>query len=162
MVYTVGEMAKKLDVPASTLRYFDKEGLLPFVERSSGGIRMFQESDFEWLQVIGCMKKAGMSIRDIRQYIELALRGDDTIDTRLKMFTHQRDVLLAQMEEMRHTLETVEYKCWYYETAMQDGNEDRIRAMLPDRLPPEIQKLYDFGRGTPPEKKPEEPAGKQA
>ena len=106
MVYTVGEMAKKLDVPASTLRYYDKEGLLPFVERSSGGIRMFQESDFEWLQVIGCMKKAGMSIRDIRQYIELALRGDDTIDTRLKMFTHQRDVLLAQMEEMRHTLET--------------------------------------------------------
>ena len=81
MVYTVGEMAKKLDVPASTLRYYDKEGLLPFVERSSGGIRMFQESDFEWLQVIGCMKKAGMSIRDIRQYIELALRGDDTIDT---------------------------------------------------------------------------------
>ena len=121
MVYTVGEMAKKLDVPASTLRYYDKEGLLPFVERSSGGIRMFQESDFEWLQVIGCMKKAGMSIRDIRQYIELALRGDDTIDTRLKMFTHQRDVLLAQMEEMRHTLETVEYKCWYYETAKAAG-----------------------------------------
>ena len=145
MVYTVGEMAKKLDVPASTLRYYDKEGLLPFVERSSGGIRMFQESDFEWLQVIGCMKKAGMSIRDIRQYIELALRGDDTIGTRLKMFTHQRDVLLAQMEEMRHTLETVEYKCWYYETAMKDGNEDTINAMLPDKLPKNIQKLYDKG-----------------
>ena len=62
MVYTVGEMAKLLDIPASTLRYYDKEGLLPFVERSSGGIRMFRESDFEWLQVIGCMKKAGMSI----------------------------------------------------------------------------------------------------
>ena len=71
----------RLDVPASTLRFYDKEGLLPFVERLPGGIRMFQESDFEWLQVIGCMKKAGMSIRDIRQYIELALRGDDTIDT---------------------------------------------------------------------------------
>ena len=56
MVYTVGEMAKLLGITASTLRYYDKEGLLPFVERSSGGIRMFQESDFEWLQVIGCMK----------------------------------------------------------------------------------------------------------
>ena len=55
MVYTIGEMAKRLGVPASTLRYYDKEGLLPFVERSSGGIRMFQDSDFEWLQVIGCM-----------------------------------------------------------------------------------------------------------
>lgn len=55
MVYTVGEMAKLLDIPASTLRYYDKEGLLPFVERSSGGIRLFRKSDFEWLQVIGCM-----------------------------------------------------------------------------------------------------------
>ena len=132
MVYTVGEMAKLLEVPASTLRYYDKEGLLPFVERSSGGIRMFQESDFEWLQVIGCMKKAGMSIKDIRQYIELALRGDDTIDTRLTMFRHQRDVLLAQLEDLHHTLETVEYKCWYYETAKHMADEDvpeRFRAV---------------------------------
>ena len=90
MIYTVGEMAQKLGVPASTLRYYDKEGLLPFVERSSGGIRMFRESDFEWLQVIRCMKKAGMSIKDIRQYIELSMQGDDTIDTRLEMFRHQR------------------------------------------------------------------------
>ena len=90
MVYTVGEMAKLLDIPASTLRYYDKEGLLPFVERSSGGIRLFRKSDFEWLQVIGCMKKAGMSIRDIRQYIQLAMQGDDTIDTRLQMFHHGR------------------------------------------------------------------------
>ena len=63
MVYTVGEMAKLLGVTASTLRYYDKEGLLPFVERSSGGIRMFQESDIEWLQVIGCMKKGAVSQR---------------------------------------------------------------------------------------------------
>lgn len=79
MPYTVGEMAKMLDVPASTLRYYDKEGLLPFVARSSGGIRLFQDSDLEWLRVIGCMKKAGMSIKDIRQYIELAMQGNDTL-----------------------------------------------------------------------------------
>ena len=135
MVYTVGEMAKLLEVPASTLRYYDKEGLLPFVERSSGGIRMFQESDFEWLQVIGCMKKAGMSIRDIRQYIELALRGDDTIDTRLTMFRHQRDVLLAQLEELHHTLETVEYKCWYYETAKAAGTVEVPQHMADEDVP---------------------------
>ena len=57
MMYTVGEMAKLLGVPASTLRYYDKEGLLPFVERSPGGMRMFQEKDYEWLQIIGCLKK---------------------------------------------------------------------------------------------------------
>ena len=109
MIYTVGEMAQKLGVPASTLRYYDKEGLLPFVERSSGGIRMFRENDFEWLQVIRCMKKAGMSIKDIRQYIELSMQGDDTIDTRLEMFRHQREVLTQQIQQLQHTLETVEY-----------------------------------------------------
>lgn len=121
MVYTVGEMAKLLGVTASTLRYYDKEGLLPFVERSSGGIRMFRESDIEWLRVIECMKKAGMSIKDIRQYIELALKGDDTIELRLMMFRRQKEVLQQKMAEMQHTMAMVEYKCWYYETAKAAG-----------------------------------------
>ena len=135
MVYTVGEMAKLLGITASTLRYYDKEGLLPFVERSSGGIRMFQESDFEWLQVIGCMKKAGMSIRDIRRYIELAMQGDDTIETRLQMFRHQREVVTQQLAELRHTLETVEYKCWFYETAKVAGTVDVPIAMADEDVP---------------------------
>lgn len=59
MGYTVGEMAKMIEVPASTLRYYDKQGLLPFVERSPGGIRLFQEKDYEWLQIIICLKKPG-------------------------------------------------------------------------------------------------------
>lgn len=121
MVYTVGEMAKLLEIPASTLRYYDKEGLLPFVERSTGGIRMFRESDFEWLQVIGCMKKAGMSIKDIRRYIEMALQGDDTIELRLAMFRHQREILKQQMEELQRTMEMADYKCWFYETAKAAG-----------------------------------------
>ena len=82
-------------MPASTLRFYDKEGLLPFVERLPGGIRMFQDTDLEWLQIIGCMKKAGMSIRDIRQYIEQAQRGDDTIILRLVILHRQREVLLG-------------------------------------------------------------------
>lgn len=70
MFYTVGEIARKLNIPPSTLRYYDKEGLLPFVERSSGGIRMFSDKDFESLSVIECLKKAGMSIKDIRLFME--------------------------------------------------------------------------------------------
>lgn len=88
----------RLDVPASTLRFYDKKGLLPFVERLPGGIRMFQDTDLEWLQIIGCMKKAGMSIRDIRQYIEQAQRGDDTIALRLAMFRRQREFLPDRQE----------------------------------------------------------------
>lgn len=135
MVCTVGAMAKILDIPASTLRYYDKEGPLPFVERSSGGIRMFRETDIEWLQVIGCMKKAGMSIRDIRRYIELAMQGDDTIETRLQMFRHQREVVTQQLAELRHTLETVEYKCWFYETAKAAGTVDVPIAMADEDVP---------------------------
>ena len=88
----------RLDVPASTLRFYDKEGLLPFVERLPGGIRMFQDTDLEWLQITCCMKKAGMSIRDIRQYIEQAQRGDDTIVLRLAMFRRQREFLPVGQE----------------------------------------------------------------
>lgn len=135
MVYTVGEMAKRLQVPASTLRYYDKEGLLPFVERSSGGMRMFRDSDLEWLQVISCMKKAGMPLRDIRRYIQLAMQGDDTIDTRLQMFRRQREVLLQQIDDMRRTLETVEYKCWFYETAQAAGTVDIPWAMAEEEIP---------------------------
>ena len=85
MAYTVGEMARRLGVPASTIRYYDKEGLLPFVGRSSGGIRVFTEKDFEWLRIIECLKKTGMSLKDIREYIELAMQGDETIARRLEL-----------------------------------------------------------------------------
>lgn len=96
MNFTIGQRAERIDVPASTLRYYDKEGLLPFIHRTEGGIRVFTDSDIEWLQVIGCRKKAGRSIEDIRKYIQLALKGDDTIELRLALFTHQREVLKSK------------------------------------------------------------------
>ena len=141
MVYTVGEMAKLLGVTASTLRYYDKEGLLPFVERSSGGIRMFRDSDIEWLRVIECMKKAGMSIKDIRQYIELALKGDDTIELRLMMFRRQKEVLQQKMAEMQHTMAMVEYKCWYYETAKAAGTVEVQQNMKESDVPKQFQDI---------------------
>lgn len=149
MVYTVGEMAKMLGVPASTLRYYDKEGLLPFVERSSGGIRMFRDSDIEWLQVIGCMKKAGMSIKDIKQYIEMALQGDETIGLRLDMFRRQREALKAQMEELRHAMEMVEYKCWYYETAKAAGTTDAPQNMALSDVPERFREIRQELRKAP-------------
>ena len=138
-MYTVGEMARMLHVPASTLRYYDKQGLLPFVERSPGGIRVFKDSDFEWLRIIECMKKAGMSLKDIRIYIELAMQGDSTIDARLAMFRRQQDTLRAQMQQLQDTMQVLEYKCWYYETAQKLGSIDAVKN-LPDKdIPAEMQ-----------------------
>lgn len=135
MMYTVGEMAKLLGVPASTLRYYDKEGLLPFVERSPGGMRMFQEKDYEWLQVIGCLKKTGMSLRDIRTYIEMAMQGDETIEPRLRLILQQREAVRAQMAELQKTLDTLDFKCWYYETAKEAGSTAVPRNMPLEEIP---------------------------
>lgn len=141
MIYTVGEMAKILGVPASTLRYYDKEGLLPFVERSSGGIRMFQDKDFEWLQIIGCLKKAGMSLKDIKEYLLLTMEGDSTIDQRLEMFQKQKRILQTQMEELQDTMDTLEFKCWYYETAKAAGTVDVLKNMSIDQIPERFRKV---------------------
>jgi DNA-binding transcriptional MerR regulator len=149
MVYTVGEAAKRLGISPSTLRYYDKEGLLPFVERSSGGIRMFQESDFEWLQVIECMKKAGMSIKAIRDYIEMALQGDSTIDARLELFRRQQKEVEQQMVELQHTMEMLRYKCWYYETAKATGTIDVPKHMPDKDVPAEFQAIRKSLRRVP-------------
>lgn len=141
MMYTVGEMAKILGVPASTLRYYDKEGLLPFVERTSGGIRMFKEQDYEWLKIIECMKKAGMPIKNIKDYIELALEGDETIHERLELFRKQKQLLQEQMKSMQHTLDVLEYKCWYYETAESAGMVDVLQNIPADKIPSKYRKI---------------------
>ena len=77
MTYTISETAKLLNVAPSTIRYYDKEGLLPFVERSNGGIRIFTEENFQWLYIIECLKKTGLSIKDIKRFIDMAMRRND-------------------------------------------------------------------------------------
>lgn len=144
MTYTVGEMAKLLGVPSSTLRYYDKEGLLPFVERSSGGIRVFKDEDFEWLQVIGCLKKSGMSIKDIKEYIALAMQGDSTIDERLQLFYRQREILKEQMRELQRTMDALDYKCWFYETAKEAGTVRVPQQMTTEELPERFRNIRTY------------------
>ena len=114
MIYTVGEMAKKVGVASSTLRYYDKEGILPFIERSAGGKRIFKDSDMEWLSIIECLKKTGMPIKEIKKFVDWCIEGDSTIDKRLELIDKQREEVLKQMEQLKSTLETLDYKHWYY------------------------------------------------
>lgn len=135
MLYTVGEMAKYLDVTPSTLRYYDKEGLLPFVERSHSGIRMFKDTDYEWLQIINCLKKTGMPLKDIKDFIYMAMAGDETIDERLELFKKQKAVIENQIAELQDTLNTLNFKCWYYQTAKDAGSTSIPRNMSIDEIP---------------------------
>ena len=147
MFYTVGEMAKRLGVPASTLRYYDKEGLLPFVERSKSGIRMFRESDFEWLKVIGCLKKTGMPLAEIRCFIEMAMKGDETIEDRLELILRQKQSVEEQIDELNRTLEILEFKEWYYQTAKKAGTTAVPREMSPEKLPERFRETRKRLRG---------------
>lgn len=141
MLYTVGEMARFLNVSASTLRYYDKEGLLPFVERSNSGIRMFSDKDYEWLKIIECLKKSGLSIKEIRSYIDMKKRGDDSLEERLQLFEERKKDVERQMKELQETLDLLKYKCWYYEMAIQDQSEERVRSLSAEELPEEYKKI---------------------
>ncbi len=141
MFYTIGEMAKQLGINASTLRYYDKEGLLPFVERSSGGIRMFQDTDFEWLKIIECLKKTGMHLTDIKRFITMAMQGDNTIDDRLQLILKQWENVRSQIAMLTETLQILEYKIWYYETAKANGTTAVPNRMSKEELPEEFREI---------------------
>lgn len=147
MLYTVGEMAKRLGVAPSTLRYYDQEGLLPFVERSEGGIRVFKDTDYEWLQVIGCLKRTGMQLKDIKTFIEMAMQGDETIEPRLALIVKQKESVKGQIAELEETLRTLEFKEWYYQTAKENGSTAIPRNMTADEIPEQFREVQLMLRG---------------
>lgn len=142
-MYTIGQVSQMTALPVSTLRYYDKEGLFPEMERTSG-IRQFTDREVSALKVIECLKKSGLEIREIKQFMQWCAQGEATYPERLELFRRQRESIEEEMERLRRAKALIEYKCWFYETAMREGGEARIRALLPDRLPAGIQELYDY------------------
>lgn len=141
-MYTIGQISKLFQLPISTLRYYDKEGLFLNMERSSG-IRKFGEKEMEALRVIECLKKSGLEIKDIKQFMEWCAQGSSTYPQRRELFVRQKERVEEEIRKMEKVLDMLRFKCWYYEQAIRDGNEDRLNEMLPDHLPEEIQLLYD-------------------
>ena len=141
-MYTIGQVSEMFGLPISTLRYYDKEGFFPNLERR-GNIRYFSDSDLEAIRVIECLKKSGLEIKDIRQFFQWVAEGPSSYEKRKELFEARKVAVEEELKELEKTLSLLKFKCWYYETAMKDGNEDGIHAMLPDKLPAEIQKLYN-------------------
>ena len=146
MLYTVGETAKIVGVAPSTLRYYDKEGLLPFVERSTGGIRVFKESDFEWLKIIGCLKNTGMSIKEIGKFIDWCMEGDRTIEKRLELIDRQREKVMEEIKSAQETLLTaLEQACGSCDSlceeyAHSDENAEAVLQTIPTELLARLRK----------------------
>lgn len=116
MNYTIKQAAEKMDLTVHTLRYYDKEGLLPFVNRDKSGNRVFTANDFEWLGLICCLKNTGMPIKQIATFIQWCMSGDDTLDSRLQMLLEHRQVVLRQINELNQNLEAINHKIERYET----------------------------------------------
>ena len=141
-MYSIGQVAEMFGLPISTLRYYDKQGLFPNMERVSG-IRKFSEAEIEALRVIECLKKAGMEIKDIRQFMDWCVEGPSTYPQRKAMFEERKAHMEAELEQMNRMLDMLKFKCWYYEQAIQDGGEDRLKARIPECLPEEIRTAYE-------------------
>ena len=139
---TIGQVSKMFGLPISTLRYYDKEGFFPNLERK-GNIRYFSENDLEAIRIIECLKTSGLEIKDIKQFIDWVSEGSASYEKRKELFESRKTAVEAEIKQMEKTLALLKFKCWYYETAMADGNENNINAMLPDKLPNGIQELYD-------------------
>lgn len=144
-MYSIGQVAEMFGLPVSTLRYYDKQGLFPGMERSSG-VRRFSEAELEKLRVIQCLKETGMEIREIRQFMEWCAEGPSTFPQRRALFESRKAHMEEELRRMNRTLDMLKYKCWYYEQAMQDGSDERVKQMIPEGLPEEIRALYDNTR----------------
>lgn len=143
MNYSIGEVSQMFDLPASTLRYYDKEGLLPHIQRQGTGIRRFDQRTIEALRVIECLKKSGMEIKDIKQFMAWCAEGPATYGQRLELFRQQRAKVEQEMARLEKTLAMIDFKCWYYSQAVATGGEAFTDA-IPDGLPEEVRRLYDI------------------
>lgn len=107
MTYTIKEVAQKFDLSIYTLRFYDKQGLLPFVQRNEAGYRVFTDTDLSLIKTICCLKDTDMKIRDIRQYIDYVMAGPSTIKQREQLLTKQRNKVLAKQQQLTENLNKI-------------------------------------------------------
>ena len=139
-MYTIGQVSEMFDLPISTLRYYDKDGFFPNLVRK-GNIRYFSNNEIEALRLIECLKKSGLGIKEINQFFTWVSQGSASYENRKELFEARKLAVEAEIKNLQKTLSLLEFKCWYYSKAMEDGTEEYIREMLPDKLPSDIQKL---------------------
>ena len=140
-LYTIGEASEVLGMPATTIRFYDKNGLIPNQQRSSDGRRLFDEDDLEWMRFVERLKVSGMPIKEIREYIQLYLAGDSTIEVRRKIVYERKAAIEEQLEALNLAHDFISYKCWFYDVASESGTCDTPRNMPAEELPDDIRRI---------------------
>lgn len=141
MYYTIGEVAKTTNIAISTLRYYDREGMFPNMERSNGGIRVFSDTEINVIKIIECLKNTGMSIKEIKQFLQWCQEGDSSIQKRRDMFYERYEEAKKQMEALQQNIQMLKYKCWYYDNALADGTEEKVKNLPVEKIPLELRKF---------------------
>lgn len=139
MAYSISTVAEKTGISVYTLRYYDKMGLTPFVQRDeNSGRREFTDSDLNFLSVISCLKGTSMPLEEIRSFVQCCMDGDSTLDTRLKLFEKQKQVVIDQIGESLRNLQKIDHKIKYYQIAMAAGTEKAVTGKneLPETYTP--------------------------
>ncbi len=112
---TISEVSQKYGLPADTLRYYEKVGLIPPVNRKKSGVRDYTETDCGWVEFIKCMRGAGLSIETLIEYVSLFRRGNRTLQKRKQLLIKERDALQQRVEQMQQTLNRLNHKIEVYE-----------------------------------------------
>lgn len=147
MPYSIGEISQRLGIAPSALRYYEKEGLLPFVERSDSGVRQFTDIDLEWLIIIDSMKKTGMPLKEIREFVTMFEERDSTIARRLEIVTRHRAVIQEQVTKLNEIIAVLDFKEKYYRNALEQGKTMDLPDLNIEDLPEEIQTIRKRIRG---------------
>ncbi|MDW8800228.1 MerR family transcriptional regulator [Clostridium sp. A1-XYC3] len=115
---TITEVSKKFNLSQDTLRYYERIGLIPTVNRNKSGVRDYTEDDCRWVEFIKCMRNAGLPIEVLIEYVALFQQGDETIEGRKELLVEQREQLVTRIEDMKKTLERLDYKIEKYDQSV--------------------------------------------
>ena len=118
---TIAEVSRKYDISQDTLRYYERIGLIPTVDRTKSGIRNYTEESCNWVELVKCMRSAGIPIESLIEYCALTQQGDSTRSARLQLLREERVKLWGKMQDMQKTLERLDYKISKYEEAEKTG-----------------------------------------
>jgi len=130
MSYTAGEVAKKLGVSKDSLRYYEREGLLPPITRDSSGHRAFCDSDVEWIFLIRCLRDTDMRISKIKQYISLLMNcGGESVDERREILVEHKAFIKGKITSYKNLLQLIEKKIDYYDEALASDDPDAVRCI---------------------------------
>lgn len=139
--YTIGDISRKLNVSNDAVRYYDKEGLLPFAKRNKAGRREFTDDDLGYIEVIDCLK-SGIPIKDIAQFIDWCMEGDSTLDERLDFIKTHEEQLEEKIKVLEMNLAFLRWKIWYYQTAAEAGTESIHFIPGTTQVKPEIRDIF--------------------